>query len=153
MIKRAMMALECKKISDIALLFKISPQNLNGYIDRETFIDLIEPELYKRDISVEWVKTGQGKMMLEYGKVAEQNKSYAGYDVTPPKISDLLSKTASILESQSTYSIALKSNIIAFHHAVTCEEQLDMANKRIDTLEEHVKSIESRLPPKTINGG
>ena len=63
------------------------------------------------------------------------------------KISDpLIHKTAAILESPTIYSTALKSNIEAFHHAMTCEEQLDLANKRIDTLEDHVKAIETRLP-------
>jgi ribosomal protein S15P/S13E len=56
-----------------------------------------------------------------------------------------------VLESPTIFSNALKANIEAFHTAVTCEEQLAVASKRIDDLEEHVKQIEKRLP-KVVNG-
>lgn len=86
-------------------------------------------------------------MKVEHGTIGEISPPHSASpsDTIPVRISDLLSKTAAILESQTTYSTALKSNIVAFHHAMTCEEQLDLANKRIDTLEDHVKAIESRL--------
>ena len=151
MIKRAMIAFQCKKVNDLATLFNMSPQNLNGYIDRGTFIKLIEPETYKRHLNLHWIKTGLGAMTAGHGTgtyIGETIPSYANAsDIIPIRISNpLIQKTAAILESATVYSTALKSNIEAFHHAMTCEEQLDLANKRIDTLEEHVKAIESRLP-------
>lgn len=78
-----------------------------------------------------------------YSKVAEPHEPYPQI----VKISDpLIQKTAAILESSTVYATALKSNIEAFHHAMTCEEQLAGSNKRIDVLEENIKSIEKRLP-------
>ena len=63
------------------------------------------------------------------------------------KISDpFIQKTAKILESPTIFSTALKSNIDAFHHALRCEEQLAVATKRIDALEEWKKSFEEKLP-------
>ena len=79
----------------------------------------------------------------ETSMVAEQQKPYPQI----VKISDpLIQKTAAILESPTIFSTALKSNIEAFHHALVCEQQLGIAIKRIEVLEEWKKAIEARLP-------
>lgn len=151
-IRRTIIALNLKNVNDIARLTGISQQNLNGYIKRGTFLKVVESELYKRKINIEWIKTGQGNMMTgtETIAVAESQTPYNA-NTTAPKISELLSKTAAVLESPTIFSSALKSNIVAFHTAVTCEQQLALATKRIDDLEEHVKQIEKRLPA-IVNG-
>ena len=143
-IKRILIAFNFKKLNDIAILYNISQQNLNGYIDRGTFIKLVEAELYKRKININWIKTGQGEMNeIQSSMITE---SQAPYPQTV-KISDpLIQKTAAILESPTIFSTALKSNIEAFHHALICEQQLDIAIKRIEVLEEWKKTIEGRLP-------
>jgi hypothetical protein len=152
-IKRILIAFNVNKLNDIAMLYKITQQNLNGYIDRGTLLKLVEAELYKRKINPDWVKTGQGNMTtsdVAVNHVAELQPPYQHTQTV--KISDpFIQKTAAILESPTIFSSALKSNIEAFHYAVACEEKLELANKRIDALEEHVKQIEKRLP-KIVNG-
>jgi hypothetical protein len=74
-------------------------------------------------------------------------ESQSPYNVQPRvKVSELLHKAAVILESNTVYSVALKNNIEAFHHAITCEEALGLANKRIDNLAEQISEIKTRLP-------
>lgn len=148
-IKRILVAFNVKKLNDIANIYNISQQNLNGYIDRGTFIKLVEAELYKRKINLDWIKTGQGEMHeIQSSRTAEIQAPYP----QTVKISDpLIQKTTAILESPTIFSIALKSNIEAFHYALACEEKLDLANKRIDDLEEWKKSVEKRLPA-VVNG-
>jgi predicted nuclease with TOPRIM domain len=63
-VKRALIAFGFEHISDIAKLFSKSSQNINGMIRRETFINLIEPECFRRKINVEWIKTGEGDMNI-----------------------------------------------------------------------------------------
>jgi hypothetical protein len=147
-----MIALNCKKVNEIANIFNVSPQNLNGYMDRGTFIKLIAPEIYKRKINIDWIKTGNGNMMIDTqtSAVAESQPPYNA-NSTAPRISELLTKTAAVLESSTIFSSALKSNIDAFHHALHCEEQLAIAIQRIDDLEEWKKSVEKRLP-SAVNG-
>lgn len=146
-IDRLLLALDCKKVNDLADILNVSPSNLNGYIDRGSYIKLVHSDLLKRGININWIKTGQGDMHeSQSSSIAETYSSYANHPPTI-KISDpLIQKTAAILESTTVYATALKSNIEAFHHAMTCEEQLVVSNKRIDVLEENIKSIEQRLP-------
>lgn len=102
-------------------------------------------------ITEEWLLTSHD-VKDELLKFADQQtrriiaESDTVYNHTPPKDSDLLIKTAQILESNSVYRNALKSNIEAFHYAITCEEKLTLANKRIDNLEEQILEIKDRLP-------
>lgn len=125
----------------------------NGVVEiKQIFADALEKYL---NVSSEWLMTGQGEMMVtKNNHIAECNAVYQQNSNNPPvvRISDpLIQKTAAILESQTVYSTALKSNIEAFHYAMTCEEKLAASNKRIDDLEEHIKMIEKRLPA-IING-
>lgn len=148
-IERTQTAFNCTNQKQLAELFNISPDDFSSRKRRGTLTKLIEKEAFRRHISYDWIITGQGAMMSGHRNGTTIGEINAPYNATPLpiRISDpLIQKTAAILESQTTYSTALKSNIVAFHHAMTCEEQLDLANKRIDTLEEHVKAIESRLP-------
>lgn len=69
-----------------------------------------------------------------------------------PDISPLLLKTAVVLESPSIFSSALKSNIEAFHQAVTLDQKLIKAQAEIvqhtDKLkdqDDRLKILESRL--------
>jgi ribosomal protein S15P/S13E len=114
-------------------------------------------------ITKEWLLTPHDAHYIfpEIQKIKQTSHRAGTYENEPEepyrniqtvKISDpLIQKTAAILESSTVYATALKSNIEAFHHAMTCEEQLAVASKRIDDLEEHVKQIEKRLP-KAVNG-
>lgn len=50
-------------------------------------------------------------------------------------MSDMLTKTATVLESDTIYRTALASNINAFHQAVQSERQLAKLEERVATLE------------------
>lgn len=172
-LKRAMAAFNCKKVNEIALLFNISPQNLNGYLDRETFFDLIFPEVYKRNINLDWIKTGQGEMTkgsTPANRIAEQSSEYSTISPAPDhniKVSDLLTQTAAILESPTVFSPALKNNIEAFHfgiklvddiheHTQLIQQQADTIKNQASKIQEQsekikeqdqrLKAIEERLP-------
>jgi hypothetical protein len=148
-IERSMTAFNCTTQRQLADIFKISPEDFSSRKRRGTLTKLIEKESFRRDISYDWLKTGEGSMKSSDG-VAEPQTPYNA-NSTAPRISELLSKTAAVLESPTIFSHALRSNIEAFHTAVTCEAQLAVASKRIDDLEEHVKLIEERLP-KVVSG-
>ena len=51
------------------------------------------------------------------------------------KMSDMLTKTATVLESDTIYRTALASNINAFHQAVQSERMLARLEERVATLE------------------
>ena len=89
-------------------------------------------------INGEWLISGRGE---PFPGAREKYKEVCGLATTPLynndtaaqqppgdgaelKISDLLHKTAVVLESKSIFTQALRSNIEAFHYAITCESQL-----------------------------
>lgn len=149
-LERAMIALNCKKVNEIASIFNITPQNLNGYLKRGSFIKLISHEIYKRKININWIETGHGDMMMEMPSIAPISEPQQPYNahLTAPNIPlDLLSKTAAVLGSPSIFSSALKSNIEAFHTAILFEDELNNAQRKIRDLENKMKSIEDRLLP------
>lgn len=136
-LKRAMMAFNCRFVKDFAKLFDISPQNLNGYLHRGTFKDLIRPEAYKRGINIDWIITGEGSKTFGTGtRISEpaSNYNHASSLVHTGKISDSLAKTAAILESESIFSHALSSNIEAFHYALIIEKKLNIAIDKIEVI-------------------
>lgn len=103
------------------------------------------------DIDENWLLIPHDEKELHV--VAEPQPSYGGAqklrritDGAPIKISELLHKAAVVLESETVYKAALTNNIEAFHYAMTCEETLGLANKRIDGMEEQILEIKKRLP-------
>jgi hypothetical protein len=146
-INRLMNTLGYRTKKELAAKLGISAPDLNNRAKSGSIKQLLIDLAIHENVNVDYLLTGKGEIFNQSSGLAEAQASYSQpIPASPPfKISDLLSKTAAILESQTTYSTALKSNIVAFHYAMTCEEQLGLANKRIDTLEEHVKAIESRL--------
>ena len=147
---------KCDNQKQLAELLNISPEDLSNRKRRGTLTKLIEIEAYKRNINFDWIKTGEGDVIetgtheSQTGHVAESVESY---NAKPqPKISDLLHKTAMILESPTVFSTALKSNIEAFHYAMDCEDMLAEAkqmqqesNKRIARLEADVTELKKGL--------
>lgn len=125
-LKRAMIAFDCKFVKDFANIFDVSPQNLNGYIDRNTFIDLIKAEVYKRGLDLHWIETGEGTP----SKISEQAAAYspgtatetaptrAVTDLQHHELGELIKQTTEVLLSGTKYGSALRENIEAFHQAV-----------------------------------
>lgn len=57
-------------------------------------------------------------------------------------MSDMLTKTAEVLESETIYRTALASNINAFHQAVQGERLLAELSVRVETLEKQMVELQ-----------
>jgi len=85
-----------------------------------------------------------GQSYVSLAEIVKDGKSPPA--LTRANINELLFKTEAILESNTVYGSALKSNILAFHLAITHKGALEAANKRIDELEKQIFDIKKRLP-------
>lgn len=127
-----MIALDCKKVNEIASLLNISPQNLNGYLDRNTFIKFASAEFYKRKININWIKTGQGDMHESPASGVSENNSIYSSKIN---IADLKVKSDHVLRSNTAYSKALKDIIVAYYEATICQEELAEKQNALDILQ------------------
>ncbi|MBF0482810.1 MAG: helix-turn-helix domain-containing protein [Desulfovibrionaceae bacterium] len=73
--------------------------------------------------------------------VGEETREFLPAD-DDVKISDLLTKTAKVLESDTIYRTALTSNINAFHQAVLSEKTLAIMEKRMSDVEKRLEGLE-----------
>ena len=136
-IGRAIIAFKCKTMVELANIFDLFPQDLSNRLRRNSFIDLIEDEAKKRNINLNWIKTGQGEMTeTPSNHISNQSPE------------DLLRKAAKVLRSNSSFCRALDSNIESFHEAIKLREDLDVARAELKqyqiTLEEQNKLIEQQ---------
>lgn len=138
--------------AQVAKVLQITRNDLYGFKRRGTVPhDALHIFCTNEGMRIDYILNGTLPVFeSETSAIAESKAPYNANSIAP-KISELLTKTAAVLESPTIFSSALKSNIEAFHTAVTCEQQLAVALKRIDDLEEHVKQIEKRLPA-IVNG-
>ena len=80
-----------------------------------------------------------------------QKEAPAPADQTPPapaedfKMSDMLTKTAEVLESETIYRTALASNINAFHQAVQGERLMARMDQRLADLEAKSESMSKEI--------
>ena len=112
-----------------------------------------------RGVSADWLLTGEGEMRREGGvkfanvtqtrELTEGRKPEARriqwkdaapaalqasiYNDTSQQsgIADLVAKTIEVLQSNTVFETALKSNIEAFHRAIVLEKQIDQVEDRI----------------------
>ena len=83
-----------------------------------------------------WLATGEGLKRNEPERdkhsIAEQS---ASYETAGPafKISEDLTLTAKILESQTPYAIALRLNIRSFARALQAESRIDQIEQKLQT--------------------
>lgn len=109
-------------------------------------------------ISGEWLIAGHGEPFpgarRDYSDVCSPekaplyNKDVAALpagEAGELKISDLLHKTAVVLESKSIFTQALRSNIEAFHYAITCESQLEEFRGIINKQNSHLADLQSQM--------
>lgn len=180
-----------KRLKELRLYLRLTQDEFGEKIglkwsqvkDRESGIVKISPSEAKiinhvYGISYEWLLTGHGSMTTGVS-IGEQQLPYqpsitapTAPDITTlphlPPISiteDLLSKTANIIDSQTPFASALKSNIEAFsrglslerdlaayramlnQHTTTIEHQnkiIEEQNIRLNTFEERLKSMEEK---------
>ena len=147
-----MIAFKCTKVNDIAALFGVSPQNLNGYLDRGTFINLIRNEASKRNIDLKWIETGvtasDEMAAVKCSAVAEPNADYPAPHRISPENSyhdTLVKKTITVLSSDSVFRRALDSNIEAFHEAVTIKERLANNEARLAQCVDQIELLKNEI--------
>jgi hypothetical protein len=130
--------------TQVAEVLGITKNNLYAFKNRNTLpVKHIHTFCSREGIRFEYIVDGT---MPVYDKevsapISEAQQPYSANH----KTSDLLIKTASVLESTTVFSGALKSNIEAFHTAIRFEAELDDANRKINDLQNKMKDIESRL--------
>jgi hypothetical protein len=126
----------------IAAFYGVSESTVSSWRTRNAINSKLIKAKANDENLANWFINGIKPPDYEPHIVAESQAPYS----PKVKVSDLLHKTAVILESDTVYRIALTNNIEAFHHAITCEEALGLANKRIDKLEGEMLEIKNRLP-------
>lgn len=99
------------------------------------------------DIYTEWLATGRGPrdkdvLTAAHHEVQKQYRTAAQEEI---KISDLLTKAAKVLESNSIYRPALAANINAFYHAISSEERMENIEKENRGLRSEMGDLKIRL--------
>jgi peptidoglycan hydrolase CwlO-like protein len=136
--------------AQVAKALNMSRNDLYGFKRRKTIPHDALHEFCKNEvININYIMNGtlpiyeQDVHKPGAAPISEPQQPYSSNH----KTSDLLIKTASVLESTTVFSGALKSNIEAFHTAIKFEAELDDANRKISDLENKMKQIEARLLP------
>lgn len=95
-------------------------------------------------VSIDWLVTGDGPKNRD--ESAPATAPAPAQPEPPPseddfKMSDMLTKTAEVLESETIYRTALASNINAFHQAVRSERTLVRIEERMGLLEQRMEEL------------
>lgn len=109
-------------------------------------------------ITEEWLLTSHDANYefpeLQKLKVAESQTDYGNFgklrrisDAPETKISELLQKTAYVLESNTLHTVAFISIIEACHHAVKGDELLKQQDEKIESLEDEIKLLQETKTP------
>jgi len=163
-LQRIFEACGCSKDSDLARALKIKPQSITAARKRKQipsgWIEYIS-SIYQ--ISADWLFFGKGSMRqnLEPVRSFEGGGTVTQRPEEDFKMSDMLTKTAEVLESDTIYRTALASNINAFHQAVRndrilaemerrvahLEEKIDVMARQLDELRKENQELKQRMEP------
>ncbi len=102
----------------------------------------------KYSLSLDWLVFGSGpkQRSADGPKQSESRQETAQNCPTEDfKMSDMLTKTAEVLESDTIYRTALASNINAFHQAVRNDRILAEMERRVAQLEEKIDAMSRRM--------
>jgi transcriptional regulator with XRE-family HTH domain len=102
-------------------------------------------------INASWIITGEGSMVPEATDAPLINDNHGAYGAhtSPPDDSDsLLKKTAHVLNTNSFYRSALKSNVLAFFDAVAARESLAAAEAQLAQCRRENIELKQRLNEK-----
>ena len=145
---RIFLACGVQKDADLARVLGIKPQSIAAARKRQQIpTGWIEQVAEKYHILADWLFFGIGPMRR--GEVAAPAPTTA--DQAPPapaedfKMSDMLTKTAEVLESETIYRTALASNINAFHQAVQGERLMARMDQRLADLEAKSETMSKEI--------
>lgn len=101
----------------------------------------------KLGVSAEWLLWGHGPMRR--GEVPETTAQDTIQSQPPPvpppgddfKMTEMVTMTVEVLESETIYRTALASNIRAFHQAVRSERTLARLEERMEQIEQSVEEL------------
>jgi transcriptional regulator with XRE-family HTH domain len=112
--------------------------------DRTPDVVFMKAVCENMNVSPEWLLWGEGTMNRGEGASTEP-QALAPAPAQPTeedwKMSDMLTKTAEVLESGTIYRTALASNINAFHQAVRSERTLAHLEDRVSQLEMRMEEL------------
>lgn len=145
--------------SDLAFALGISQASVSGAKKRRNIPDSWYLAISdKYGVSMDWLRTGDGEMArggTKFANVTQTRELTEGrkpearriqwkdaapaalqasiYNDTSQQsgIADLVAKTIEVLQSNTVFETALKSNIEAFHRAIVLEKQIDQVEDRI----------------------
>jgi hypothetical protein len=163
--------LNIKTISGLAIFLDQKPGKLNSWIHNGNIGDtgcILSKVPYLR---LEWLKTGKEPMMVvdaenleayqkninrqadtKRGDIIATIERGKTYDVTSDEddkrdysITEMITKTAEILESKTMYKQALSSNINAFHKALRGELEMKKLSEEIENLKIETQEMKQML--------
>lgn len=100
----------------------------------------------KKQVSVDWLVTGKGFLVLTDAEIDLVKKNNDGHHDIPtdqPTITELITKTIEILESKTVYGNALSANIQAFHKAATLEQKFNELQVGMNKMEGRITAVEA----------
>jgi hypothetical protein len=134
------------KINDIAVFYGKTEQNINGFINRNTLLRLVTPELEQKGINMDWVKNGQGEMKASPSSGAPPADLATLVMQLKDQVDDLLKeRDSSSRRGHEAYS-ASKSTALSLAKPLPNADQIEIEafnNLRIIFDSKHEETIES----------
>lgn len=139
---------EYKKFStdkEIADLFGLSEQDFNNRKRRGSLLPLILNWALNEKVDLEWLfrEVQEKAKPSDNIEVAEKGSAYIKEEGI--KISNLLTRAAEVLDSNSIFRQALAANINAIHQAIRTEEKNQALQARVDHLESRLAAVEEKI--------
>lgn len=131
---------------DIASFYNVSASTVSSWRTRDSINERLIRAKCDDENLANWFINGIKTQEKQNIPISDVQSSY-NQNTSAPDIEILLAKTKAVIHSPSIFSTALKSNIEAFHTAIRFEGEIDNANRKINDLENKMKSIEDRLLP------
>ena len=151
-LRRIFIACGVQKDSELARILDIKPQSITAARKRQQIPSgWIELVAEKNHILADWLFFGTGPMRRGEAETEAPTSVPAPAEalLTAPqeefRMSDMVTKTIEVLESDTIYRTALASNINAFHQAVRSERTLAHMEKRLADLEAKADAMAKRM--------
>jgi len=146
---RLLEAINADSIEQLAAALGVSRQAVyhaktNKKIPPAWFVNIAS----KYSLSLDWLVFGTNSMRRgEESPISTEGKPEPVQCLPAEdfKMSDMLTKTAEVLESDTIYRTALASNINAFHQAVRNDRTLAEMERRVAHLEEKIDAMSRRM--------
>lgn len=123
------------KQKEVAALLGISSPDLANRTKRNTLLPLILMCGIREKINLNWLLSGDGEPYIKDTYQEKDNSDERRQDF---KISDLVTKTIKVLESNTEYAESLSANIKSFHSSIKMQNRLSAVESEINGLKSHI---------------